>query len=126
MKPFSRAERVSVKIQSHLSELLLRKVSDPRLEMVTITGVKLTDDLRHAQVYFCVSGGKKAKYEALSGFRSALGFLKKSLAAKLGLQYMPALSFQYDESLDYGSHINEILKSISEDGDSETPEDTES
>jgi ribosome-binding factor A len=126
MKPFSRAERVSVKIQAHLSELLHKKVSDPRLEMVTITGVKLTDDLRHAQVFFCTAGGKKAKHEALAGFKSASGFLKKTLAAKLGLQYMPALIFLYDESLDYGSLINEVLKSLSVDGDSEAPDDTES
>jgi len=126
MKPFSRAERVSVQIQATLSELLHKKVSDPRLEMATITGVKLTDDLRHGQVFFCVSGGKKAKYEALSGFKSASGFLRKSLAGKLGLKFMPALTFIYDESLDYGSHINEVLKSLSADGDSETPDETES
>lgn len=123
MKPFSRAERVSVKIQATLSELLHKKVSDPRLEMATITGVKLTDDLRHAQIFFCVSGGKKAKYEALAGFKSASGFLKKSLAGKLGLKFMPALTFLYDESLDYGSHINEVLKSLSVGDDSETPDD---
>ena len=126
MKPFSRAERVSVKIQATISELLHKKVSDPRLEMATITGVKLTDDLRHAQVFFCVSGGKKAKYEALAGFKSASGFLKKALAGKLGLQYMPALTFRYDESLDYGSHINEVLKSLSVDGDSDTEGESES
>ena len=125
MKPFSRAERVSVKIQAHLSELLHKKVSDPRLEMITITGVKLTDDLRHAQVFFCTSGGKKSRREALSGFKSASGFLKKTLAAKLGLQYMPALIFLYDESLDYGSHINEVLKSLSVDDDPETPYETD-
>ena len=79
-------------------------------------------DLRHAQIFFCISGGKKAKYEALAGFKSASGFLKKSLASKLGMQYMPALSFLYDESLDYGSRINEVLKSLSLDDDSETPE----
>ncbi|WP_300667234.1 30S ribosome-binding factor RbfA [Desulfoluna sp.] len=131
MKPFSRADRVSVQIQATISALLCKKISDPRLEMVTITGVKLTDDLRHAQVFFCVSGGKKAKYEALSGFKSASGFLKKSLAGTLGMKFMPALIFLYDESLDYGSHINEVLKSLSiEDesaapGESETPEDTD-
>ncbi|SCY53068.1 30S ribosome-binding factor RbfA [Desulfoluna spongiiphila] len=126
MKPFSRAERVSVKIQSTLSELLHKKVSDPRLEMATVTGVKLTDDLRHAQVFFCVSGGKKAKYEALAGFKSASGFLRKSLAGKLGLKFMPALTFVYDESLDYGSHINEVLKSLSVDGDSDTEGESDS
>lgn len=69
MKPFSRAERVSVKIQSNLSELLHKKVSDPRLEMATITGVKLTDDLRHAQIFFCVSGGKKPSTRPLQASR---------------------------------------------------------
>lgn len=123
MKPFSRADRVSVTIQTTLSEMLHKKVSDPRLEMATITGVKLTDDLRHAQIFFCVSGGKKAKYEALAGFKSASGFLKKALAAKLGMKFMPALTFLYDESIDYGSHINEVLKSLAaHDGSDSAPE----
>ncbi|MCG8471912.1 MAG: 30S ribosome-binding factor RbfA [Desulfobacterales bacterium] len=124
MKPYTRADRISVKIQSTLSELLRKKVNDPRLEMVTITGVDITDDLRHAQVFFCVTGEKKARYEAKSGFRSASGFLRKTLAGKLGLKFMPNLTFVYDESFDYGSRIDSVLKSLdiphdSEDGDDE-------
>ena len=112
MKPYTRADRISVKIQSTLSELLRKKVNDPRLEMATIPGVKLTDDLRHAQVFFCIAGEKKAMYEAKSGFRSASGFLKKALAGKLGLKFMPTLTFIYDESFDYGAHIDSVLKSL--------------
>ena len=61
MKPFSRAERVSVKIQANISELLHRKVSDPRLEMVTITGVKLTDGPAPRTDFLLYFRGQKSK-----------------------------------------------------------------
>lgn len=126
MKPYTRADRISVKIQSTLSELLRKKVNDPRLEMATITGVKITDDLRHAQVFFCITGEKKARYEAQAGFRSASGFLKKTLAGKLGLKFMPTLTFVYDASFDYGAHIDSVLKSLDiSEGDSDAPEGDE-
>ena len=115
MKPFARADRISKKIQSSLSELLRKKINDPRLEMVTITGVELTRDLRDAYIYFAISSGEKAQKEAERGFHKATGFIRSSLAKKLGLRYMPKLRFVYDKSFDYGSHMNSLLKSLQDD-----------
>lgn len=114
MKPFARADRISMKIQTTLSELM-KKINDPRLEMVTITGVKMTPDLRDAYIYFTVASGEKAQKDALHGFKNASGFIRKSLAGKLGLKYMPQLRFIHDQSFDYGSRMNSILKSLNED-----------
>lgn len=115
MKPFARSERVSGQIQKILSEILLKKVKDPRLEHARITDVKLSRDLRIARIYFVTSGNKKNIEEALEGFKSALGYVKRSLARQLGLRYMPDLKFFYDDSFDYGSHIDDILRALKAD-----------
>jgi ribosome-binding factor A len=112
MIPYSRADRVSGLIQEILSNLLKKDIHDPRLKMVTITNVKMSRDLRLARIYFSIYGGKNKAEAAADGFESARGFIKRSLARRLGLRYMPDLTFFYDESFDYGTHIEELLKSI--------------
>ena len=112
MKPFARSDRVSGQIQKVLSEILLKKIKDPRLEAATITSVKMSLDLKFARVYFVTSGGKESMEEAIEGFKSALGYVKRKLAAQLGLRYMPELRFFYDDSFDYGSHMDKIIKAL--------------
>ena len=94
---------------------MLKKVKDPRLEHVHITDVKLSRDLRIARIYFVTSGNKKNIEAALEGFKSAIGYVKRSLARQLGLRYMPDLKFFYDESFDYGSRIDKVLKAVKAD-----------
>jgi ribosome-binding factor A len=126
MRSFTRSDRVAGLIQKVLSDLLQKHIKDPRLEMTTITGVKVSRDLRLARVYFATAGSKKSRAEAAEGFQSALGFIKRRLARDLGLRYMPDLKFFYDESFDYGSHIDKILKSIKSDyGSNHTPIENE-
>ncbi|MBU1052946.1 MAG: 30S ribosome-binding factor RbfA [Proteobacteria bacterium] len=112
MTGFSRAERVGGQIQKIISALLLKDIKDPRLEMTTITDVKMSKDLKIARIYFTTTGGKTNADEALKGFKSAAGFLKRSLSSELSLRYMPEISFFYDESYDYGERIENVLKSI--------------
>ncbi len=104
-----------MKIQSSLSDLLRKKINDPRLEMVTITGVKLTKDLKEANIYFTISSGEKAQKEAERGFANASGFIRSSLAKTLGLRYMPKLKFTHDNSFDYGSRMDALLNSLKND-----------
>ena len=112
MKPFARSDRVSGQIQKVLSDILLKKIKDPRLEAATITSVKMSRDLKFARVYFVTPGGKESMEEAVEGFKSALGYLKRKLAASLKLRYMPELRFFYDDSFDYASHIEKIFKAV--------------
>jgi ribosome-binding factor A len=115
MTPFSRADRVSGLVQEVLSELLKKRIHDPRLAMTTITRVKMSRDLKIARIYFTIYGDSQKSEAAAKGFDSARGFIKRSLAGRLGLRYMPDLKFFYDDSFDYGSHIDQLLKKISTD-----------
>ena len=72
----------------------------------------MSRDLKFARVYFVTSGGKESIKEAVEGFKSALGYVKRKLASQLGLRYMPELRFFYDDSFDYGSHIDEVIKAV--------------
>jgi ribosome-binding factor A len=126
MKPFSRADRVGELIQQVLAENLHKNIKDPRLAMATITGVKMSKDLKVAKIYFAISGGKEKIDNALLGFRSAMGYIKRLLAGEMELRYMPDLKFFYDESFDYGARIESLLKSLNtEDGKDHTPVETE-
>jgi len=112
MKPFTRSDRVGGLIQQVMAELLQKQVSDPRLTDVTITGVQVSRDLRLAKIYFCMPTGEVARADALDGFERARGFLKRELAQRLTLRYMPDLRFYYDGSFDYGAHIERLLKTV--------------
>lgn len=112
MKPYPRAERVGVAIQTALSELLSRKLQDPRIEMATISSVEVTSDLKMAYVYFTLFGNEEKVAEAIAGFQSSHGYIKKNIAPKLGLKYMPELKFVHDKSFDHGSKIDILLNTV--------------
>ena len=111
MKPYTRAERISGKIQHAITELLSKKMQDPRIEMATISSVKLTTDLRVATVYITIFGDKQRILKALEGFKNSKGFIKKRIAPKLGLKYMPDLKFEYDDSFDKAAEMDELIRS---------------
>ncbi|MFH2093023.1 MAG: 30S ribosome-binding factor RbfA [Pseudomonadota bacterium] len=111
MKPYTRGERIGVKIQHEITDLLTKKMQDPRIEMATISGVKLSPDLRVAFVYVAVFGDKKRISETMTGFKQSRGFIKKSIAPRLGLRYMPDLQFVYDDSFDKAAKMDELIRS---------------
>ncbi|OQY00739.1 MAG: ribosome-binding factor A [Desulfobacteraceae bacterium 4572_130] len=117
MKPYLRADRVGIKIQIALTDLLIKKIKDPRIKMATISSVKVTSDLRVAYVYFSIFGDKQKLEAVKHGFDSSHGFIKKSIASTLGLRYMPELKFIHDTSFEHGLKIDSLLKSISKNHD---------
>jgi len=112
MIPFSRVDRIGGLIQKTLSDILRREIKDPRLKMITITGVTVTRDLKLARIYFTTFAGSNSKEAAYEGFKKARGFVKRALARQLALRYMPDLEFYYDESFDYGERIDRLLTEI--------------
>ena len=110
MKSFARSDRVAGLIQQVLAELLQKQIHDPRLSTATITGVKVSRDLRLAKIYFATSGDPGLRQAALDGFEQARGFVKRELAQRMELRYMPDLIFFYDESIDYAARIEQLLK----------------
>ena len=102
--------RVDEAVRAVLSEAIASEVKDPRVGFVTVTGVKTSPDLRHARVYVSVLGNQQARAASLEGLRSAHGFLQSRVAAELTIKHTPALSFEYDESVDRGMRISQLLR----------------
>ena len=121
MKPYTRADRISGMIQVAITDLLRKKMQNPKVEMATITGVKLTTDLRIADVYVAVFGGKKKIAEAMEGFKESKGYIKKSIAPKLGLKFMPELRFFHDDSFDKAARMDALIQAAA-DSDAKTPD----
>ncbi len=111
-----RSERTSKLIQRGISGLLERQVNDPRLsKFVSVTEVVLSPDLQYAKVYVSTLGTEANKEDLLAGFNRASGFLRKELAAHLGLKQMPQLSFCYDDSIERGARLLKLINELSTD-----------
>jgi len=109
-----RADRVADLILKELAEVLLRKVKDPRLGEITLTVVKVSPDLRHARVYYSLLADDRRKTDVAAGLESAKGFVKRELGKRLELRRMPDITFHFDDSLEYGSHIDQLLSELKE------------
>jgi ribosome-binding factor A len=109
---FKRSEKVAESIHEVVSELIVKGLKDPRIGFVTITGVKLTDDLHLATVYFSVIGSDEEKKATEKGLSSARGFIRREMGKSLRMRYVPDIVFRYDESVEYGSRIESLLKEI--------------
>ena len=108
-------KRAADMIQDRLADLLRTRVNDPRVEMVTITGVDVTPDASRAHVYFSVLGGPEAQEEALAGLQSAAGFLRRELGQRIRLRKTPELVFHWDPSMERGERISGLLDRLQED-----------
>src|SRR5512141_2816474 len=109
---FKRSEKVAEAIHEMVSELLIKGLKDPRIGFVTITGVKVTDDLHLATVFFTVIGSEEERRATEKALNSARGFIRKEMGRKLRMRYIPDIVFKYDESVEYGSRIESLLREI--------------
>lgn len=111
----NRTEKVAGTIQKMLSEILLRHVKDPDLNLVTILHVKVSKDLRNAKVYFSVLGDQERQKRAIQAMNRAKGFLRSEVGHQLQLRLVPELDFIYDNSAEYAMHINELINQLKQD-----------
>ena len=105
----ARMRRVDEAVREVLSDAIAKDLQDPRVGFVTVTAVKTSPDLRHARVYVSVLGDAQVRSETLSGLSSAHGFLQARVASELSLKHTPTLSFEYDESIDRGMRISQLI-----------------
>ncbi len=105
-KEFSRSQRVAEQIRRELADLLQFEVKDPRVGRVTLTEVEAAGDLAHAKIYFVTQDDAVAATGALA---KAAGFLRSQLSQRLLLRSVPQLHFVYDESLDRGIHLSQLI-----------------
>lgn len=108
-KDISRPRRVAEQIQRELAELIHLEVKDPRVGMVTLTGVDVTPDYAHAKVYFTLLGGTAQTASATAGLQRAAGFLRSQLAQRMKLRITPQLHFVHDASVENGAHLSQLI-----------------
>jgi len=104
-----RQKQIGNLVQKELSDVLEKKVSDPRLDFVTITAVEVSPNLRQAHIYV---SALEDQQEALKGFDHAASFLRRELASRLALRHVPELFFHQDASLVQGERIDQLLEEI--------------
>ena len=107
--PAARHARIADQIQRELAELVRTELRDPRIGMVTLTGVEITRDQSHAKVFFTVLGPEGAAREASEGLRRAAGFLRSALAHRLTTRSVPELHFEHDESVERGVRLSKLI-----------------
>lgn len=111
-----RIERVNNLIRREISALLQRQVKDPRLgSFVAVTEVCTSPDLRHAKIFVSCLGSKEKKQEILSALATASGFFRKELASCVRLRRIPELSFHWDNSIERGAHLLQLIDQVSTD-----------
>jgi ribosome-binding factor A len=104
-----RAQRVADQIQRELSQLLRDEVKDPRVGRVTLTGVEVSADLSHAKVFFSHLAGHEHAREAVEALQHTAGFLRTELSHRLGLYSVPQLHFAYDDSIESGIRMAQLI-----------------
>ncbi|OPX37300.1 MAG: ribosome-binding factor A [Desulfobacteraceae bacterium 4484_190.3] len=109
---FKRVNRVGDLIKAEISDILLKDVRDLRIKHMTITDVKMSDDLRLARIFFVPLGEVTCSDEIMEGLRNASKFFRRELGKRLRLRYIPEITFIYDKSFEYGDRIDRLLAEI--------------
>ena len=112
-----RKKRLASLIQEEVSDLLQREIKDPRIGFVSVTDVEVSGDLRHAKIFVSILDGDKD--ETMEALQSAEGFVRTEIGNRIRLRHTPEVIFRYDDSIERGARIFEILEDINEDTEDE-------
>jgi len=110
----SRYDRVSEALKREIGNIIHSELKDPRLGFITVTRVELTQDLRYAKVFFSVLGKEEEHKKSKEALDSALGFIRRLIAQRIRLRFVPEISFREDRSAEYSIRIQEALDEIKE------------
>ena len=111
-----RERRVAQEIQKELTDIFRKRVKDPRLAELTITEVKVTGDLQQATVYYSILSDLASDAEKVErGLTKASGIIRKELGQRLSIYKTPELIFERDSSVQYGDHIDQLLRNLNKD-----------
>lgn len=113
MSTSGRPERVGQEIQAAIGELISRGLlRDPRIGFITVTGVKVSPDLRVARVFYSLIGSEQQKKDTQAGLDAAKGFVRREVTSRVKLRVSPEIFFSFDESLQEGDKIDRLLKEV--------------
>jgi ribosome-binding factor A len=114
MQPTRRTQRLALQIQQEIGLMLTRGIKDPRIGFVTVMGVDLSPDLRHAKVFVSAMGTDKQKKESMAALNHASGWIRHELGQRIRMKFLPEIVFRPDTSMDHGERIDQLLEDIRE------------
>ncbi len=103
---------MEVQIQHEVSLMVSRDLKDPRVGFVTITGVRMSPDLRHARVFVSSMGTEKQKKESVEALNHASGWIRHELGQRIRMKFLPEIVFETDTSQEYGERIDKLIDEI--------------
>ncbi len=110
MLDYRRADRLGDLIQREISDILQRRIKDPRIGFCTILRVDVSRDLRHAKVFVSIMGTQDQQKDTLAGLKSATGFIRREIGRRIMLRHTPEIVFRIDRSVDHSIRIAQLIK----------------
>jgi ribosome-binding factor A len=110
----NRPQQLGELIRAEMSDLLRLEMRDPRVELVSITDVEVSADLKYARIYFSRLGSEKERQETLKALRHATPYLRRQLAPRLTIRQVPEIEFRLDSSLVHGERVLRLLNELPE------------
>ena len=108
-----RSARVGDVLRQEISDVILRRIRDPRVQLATVSAVEVSPDLRHATVRVSVLGEEQVREECLEALRHAAGYIRSQLARKLrNMRVLPELLFELDRGPEYSHKIDQLLEHL--------------
>ena len=116
-KDYSRSLRIADQIQREIADLIRNELKDRRVGMITLTDVEVSQDYAHAKIFYTTLGSKEDNFLTDKGLERATGFLRSQLSHRLRLRVVPQLHFIYDESVERGIRLSQLIdKAVEQDG----------
>lgn len=107
-----RANRVGEQIKKELTDIIQRGIKDPRIGFVTVTAVDVTGDLQQATAFVTVYGDDDEREKSLLALEKAKGYIRSEIGKRIKLRKTPELDFKFDESIERGNRIDELLRNL--------------
>jgi ribosome-binding factor A len=109
---YQRKNRVGDLIKREIAHIIQCELKDPGIGFVTISAVEVSADLKHAKIFYTVLGDEDSKSKSACALKRASGFIQREIGRRLRLKYTPEIFFQFDGSVEYGAHIEELIQKI--------------
>jgi ribosome-binding factor A len=113
-----RLSKLSEQIKKEISNIIQNEIKDPRVPILTsVISIEVTKDLRYAKVFVSIFGDEEKKVKCIEGLKSASGYIRKEVGSRMNIRYIPELIFEIDRSIEYGMHIDKVIKEMKKNND---------
>ena len=120
-----RSDRLAHELRIEISSIIARELKDPRVGFATITNAKVSPDLRYARIFVSVFGSPEQQKESLAALNRAVGFIRRQISGRLKLRHSPELQFSFDDSIEHGARMDELLAQVNQELQATAPTTSE-